>query len=783
MAPESLREFEFLPDLPKSNLDDRSFEDLVQECILRIPRYCPDWTNHNPGDPGITLIELFSWLVKQMLFRFNQVPRRNYVAFLELLGIRLQPPTSAQADLTFHLVKAQTSPLRIPANTEVATIRTETEPAVVFTTEQDLIIGQPRIQRLFTARQTELEPKSENLRTPRPGEQVDWSNLGEVTVFENCSIGNCFYLVLEAANLTSEDSIRGNVIALTFRGLMAGTTGITPENPPLQWEAWNGERWQSVLRQRQDDYTKGFSFHELRQQGFNPEQGADVVLHLPQQWQETDFGNGTNYRGYWIRCTYTKPKEHQGSYSYSPIISSISVRSIGGTIHASECVRVRNEANQVSEGVLELPGILLGISDGKPGQLFQLQEFPILDRKSEEYIQVKLPDGEIQIWQEVSDFGNSSFDDPHYTIDSLTGAVQFGPLIREPTQLQQRMLERNQIQPWGKRQTRRLSQGMDMPPLLSSDPEMTQHGEWQYGKVPPIGSEIYISAYRVGGGSRGNVQAEKLVVLKTAIPYIKHVINYQPATGGSEGESLDEAVIRAPEILRMSRAAIIPEDFENIAKRFDRSIYRAHCPPEPDAPGVVRLLIVPNPSDKVDPKEIDFRRDYPQGLHPDQYFTLAALGEEKRKKLARAINERKPLGIQVKLNVPEYIGVKIMAEVFIEPKYSSLQLQPEIRSRLLAILYRFLNPITGGFDQQGWTLGRPLSPSDVVALLQDVPEVRYVGAVKLFSIRKHSYQGWLLAEFPELIIHPGEWGLFCSWENDGDPNSALDSGHVIQFME
>ena len=86
-------EFDFLTKLPNSNLDDRTFKELVEECLLRVPRYCPEWTNHNPSDPGITMLELFGWLTDQMMMRFNQVPRRNYVAFLELLGIRLQPPT------------------------------------------------------------------------------------------------------------------------------------------------------------------------------------------------------------------------------------------------------------------------------------------------------------------------------------------------------------------------------------------------------------------------------------------------------------------------------------------------------------------------------------------------------------------------------------------------------------------------------------------------------------------------------------------------------------------
>ena len=95
-------EFNFLPQLPKSNLDDRAYQDLVDECLLRIPRYCPEWTNYNPSDPGVTMVELFAWLTDQMLMRFNQVPRRNYVAFLEMLGIRLQPPAPARTEVTFY---------------------------------------------------------------------------------------------------------------------------------------------------------------------------------------------------------------------------------------------------------------------------------------------------------------------------------------------------------------------------------------------------------------------------------------------------------------------------------------------------------------------------------------------------------------------------------------------------------------------------------------------------------------------------------------------------------
>ncbi|MFO7033209.1 hypothetical protein B9T07_26155 [Limnospira fusiformis CCALA 023] len=42
--------FDFLPNLPKANLDDRTYDDLLQECLLRIPRYCPEWKGHRSTD-------------------------------------------------------------------------------------------------------------------------------------------------------------------------------------------------------------------------------------------------------------------------------------------------------------------------------------------------------------------------------------------------------------------------------------------------------------------------------------------------------------------------------------------------------------------------------------------------------------------------------------------------------------------------------------------------------------------------------------------------------------
>lgn len=72
--------------LPLPNLDDRTYADLAREARALIATYDPSWTNHNPSDPGITLIELFAWLTEMLIYRANRVPDQHVRTFLKLLN-------------------------------------------------------------------------------------------------------------------------------------------------------------------------------------------------------------------------------------------------------------------------------------------------------------------------------------------------------------------------------------------------------------------------------------------------------------------------------------------------------------------------------------------------------------------------------------------------------------------------------------------------------------------------------------------------------------------------
>ena len=123
--------------LPSINLDDRSFDDLVEEARRLIAQTCPEWTDLSPGDPGMTLVEVLAHLTEIMLYRLNRVPEKNFIAFLGLIGVKLHPPSAAETRLCFRVRRPAARNIEIPRGTRVTSARAGagSEPAVFATAE------------------------------------------------------------------------------------------------------------------------------------------------------------------------------------------------------------------------------------------------------------------------------------------------------------------------------------------------------------------------------------------------------------------------------------------------------------------------------------------------------------------------------------------------------------------------------------------------------------------------------------------------------------------------
>jgi predicted phage baseplate assembly protein len=370
--------------LPVPNLDDRRFQDLVDDAKRYVQRRCPEWSDHNVSDPGVTLIETFAMIADQLLYRLNRVPDRLYLHFLGLLGIELVPPAPARADVTFWLSAPRSDTVRVRTGTEVATERTEADDAVAFETAEDLEIVSCSLAHAGTASPT--------------GEVVDRTEQLEDTGAFPCfgsppRVGDALLVGLSVAVPRCAVTIRVDC--------RAEGAGVDPRNPPLVWEAWTGRRWKPCEIDPGQDGTGGFN------------RPGDVVLHVPPDHVESVV---EGHRAGWLRCRLVAPTEGQPFYEQSPRILGASAFTVGGTIPALHAETVREE--------------ILGLSEGVPGQRFPLARGPVLGADGPLVVEVAGPDG-WQAWERVEHFDASAPLDRHFRLDTTTGEIVFGPGVRQ----------------------------------------------------------------------------------------------------------------------------------------------------------------------------------------------------------------------------------------------------------------------------------------------------------------------------------------------------------------
>lgn len=216
--------------IPSPKLDDRSFDDIVEEAIAMIPRYAPEWTNHNPSDPGITLIELAAWMTDLILYRLNRVPEKNYVAFLNLLGIKLKPPRAARALLQFALVEGA-SRQKVPRGTVVSTPQAAEEETISFETSRDLVVTNIPLDRCFSYWNETYSDNSPN---------VTGARTGAFEVFGGAERVERYLYLADPRFANAGDA---SVLRIFLGCPEHGSRDLARL---LEWEYWNGTRWREM---------------------------------------------------------------------------------------------------------------------------------------------------------------------------------------------------------------------------------------------------------------------------------------------------------------------------------------------------------------------------------------------------------------------------------------------------------------------------------------------------------------------------------------------------------
>jgi predicted phage baseplate assembly protein len=370
--------------LPVPDLDDRRFQDLVDDAKRMVQQRCPEWSDHNVSDPGVTLIETFAFMVDQLLYRLNRVPDRMYVTFLDLIGLTLYPTTAAIADVTFWLSAPQPEPVVVAAGVEVATVRTEEDEAIVFSTTDELVVPPRDLQLVATQAKDDLDVMV------RPQALIGDESFG------------CFSTQPEPGDvllLGLDNPAPRCVVVLRFNCEVQGV-GVDPRFPPLVWEAWDGMDW--VTCEVDADETGGLN------------RGGDVVLHVPSSHTASVI---SRQRAGWLRCRVVLAEAGMPFYSATPIVRSVSAFTIGGTTPAVHAATVRDE--------------ILGLSEGVPGQIFPVGHRPVVAGGPDFVVEVASGSG-WQSWTEVDSFAGCEPDDTVVRVDRAAGDVLFPPAVREP---------------------------------------------------------------------------------------------------------------------------------------------------------------------------------------------------------------------------------------------------------------------------------------------------------------------------------------------------------------
>jgi hypothetical protein len=423
-----------------------------------------------------------------------------------------------------------------------------------------------------------------------------------------------------------------------------GSTIVLFPLPVLAWEYWNGKKW--ALLQSVEDETKNLTRRGL------------VQFLAPGDIQQRHCFE-FDAEHYWIRARLIS-----GTYETFPKLKGIYTN----TVWAHNVVTIEEE--------------ILGSSIGKPDQVFKFSQLPVIGKPELQVLEItiteedkkaiildegkdavkEIKDDEGNItgfwvrWHEVGHFFSSKPNSRHYVIDHNSGEVTFGS---------------------GER-----------------------------GTIPPVGKDNIKSRYQSGGGVKGNAGAKEITILRTALPFVKSVINPEAADGGGEKEDMDRVRERGPQTLKHLNRAVTYEDFLWLVKAEFPKVAKVKCLPTTDPsmqykPGWVTLIIVP---ESEEPKPLPTQ----QLISEIQSF------------LFERSSTHITIRPQIHLINPGYIKVWVDARV----QYTSITEAKTIESRIIKNLNEFFHPLH-------WDFGRNVYISEVYEVIENTDGVDYVDQLYL----------------------------------------------------
>jgi hypothetical protein len=689
--------------LAPPRLDDRGYTDLRAELIRRIPVHSPEWTDYNATDPGITLIELFSFLGDNLLYRLNRAPEAAKLAFLQLLNIPPHPAQVALAQVRLDLQKGVADPVTPDFSPTAPRIQLAAGPVLFQPTEEISVLpvelsawikqpytggtppeGVEPVKQLLQDHLGSVPDLSTYLPTQLPAPKGGALPPAASTAG---AVDGSFWLCLAAPDAVMRaldtgdpaatldlvrQKIAGHVINIGIRTddalcgpadvLRCPDPGADPSRWPVRYDISTGRFAGAAKRVDQIVYQRLVVAADTTN---STGQTGTVRLRLPDR-----SGDGSLPFGDWTAGSFDPadpdllgvgglPPRLDDPKLAARVLAWIRVQRIDPA-HPPIGVRLI-DANMVSvEQAVTAAPELLGNGSGLAGQTLRLSKSPVI--QGSEVIQVRPASG-WENWTRVDDLALAGPDDPFYALDPIAGTVTFGDGV--------------------------------------------------HGRMPLPGEAIRVLGYRYGGGVAGNAGAGGISRVRGAS---LQATNPLPAEGGQDAETTAQAQARIPLTLRARDRAVCSEDFSQIALETPgvqvgrAQVLPRHKPQEraDGIPGVVTLIVLP----AYDP----VRPDTPT---PDR---------EMLRKVCAWLEPRRLVTTELYVTPPEYVPVDIAVAVQPEPGMG----EETLRRWVELALRQYFAPLPPyGPDGSGWPFGRAVRDRDAEAAALRVQGVQLINDIKV----------------------------------------------------
>lgn len=696
--------------LPVPKLDNRTFQEMMQEATKRIPRLYDTWTDENVHDPGITMLEMLTWLVEMQQFYIDQVSEKHELKFLKLMGEAPKPVQKASVMVTFDSKDAKGM---IPPGTKL-TAREE-----VFETVEPVTVSPMRLERIIVRTDEEANDYTSSNHysavdfpafgsRPKPGNQLYIAFTEPIEKDEEALLYFDLYddYPVQREPVTDEDPFYPSAKMEWF--IYGEKDGVTDWHPlqvtmdetkvftfsgrfrflvdvdMVPTVVYPAERkascWISAVLDESafevPPFIRHMSIHTIEAMHRFTFSKATVYA---MQDGEVRANDALSYRGDldvqlelktggWVSCEAVPAllDEEAGPYRYT-VTKDDRMKETRITFPTA-----LQEDPELS-GRVQIIGTepsfsrdrWIGESTGLPYQ--QLDIHPLVMAKEDFVLQIGThhPRTGVYMWENwtrVDDFDHSSAYDTHFHYDQARNLITFG--------------------------------------------------DHEQGRAPFPSDHrnIRIVSAHTGGTEVGNIKPgviDGLVNKEAHLPDVT-VTNHVYGTGGAEAESVERVKNRLQRDWQDSPGAVSLEDLEILVKKTPGlRVARAHILPlfeegmklypERKREGVLTVVVLPfSHSDRPMPS--------------DGFL----------KTVEAWLNRHRLISTKVAVIAPVYIRITVHVVVVVRQQAASLGRDVQ------ALLRQVITSFQTGAQGEGWVFGRPVKKADLIGLVSQVPGLVYV---------------------------------------------------------